>query len=258
VRGGWSRPPRGPGGVADPAHWPGAPIALVTFDVDGTLTREHGWAFLARRLGRWSEYEATQEAFRRGERGEDEHLLALLDLARGVPISRLFRLLERTPRLQGIGATIRRLHARGQRVGLLTHNPLWVSRWYAQRYGFDLWSGVPQGTRSGRLEPRDHLHVDKVGALRELLRREGLHPGAMAHVGDGPADARIFPRVGTGVALNASRREVWEAADLVVLTQTLSVLVPYLLRGFKVPPPGRYPRRPVPSNDLVWDRKEPY
>ncbi len=252
------RPPQGEGGTIDPPPWPGAPIRLVTFDVDGTLTREHGWEYLARRLGRRSEYEAAQEAFRRGERGEDEHLLALLSLARGVPVSRLLRLLARTPRMKGIGPTIRQLHARGQRVGLLTHNPEWVSRWYAQRYGFDLWAGVPQEIRSGRLEPRDHLHVDKVRALGALLRREGLRPGAVAHVGDGPADARVFPRVGTGVALNASRREVWDRADLVALTDTLPLLLPYLVRGYKVPPRWRIPGEGGPSNDLSWGYKEPY
>lgn len=242
-----------------PSRWAGPAIRLVTFDVDGTLTREHGWAYLARRLGRRSEYEATQEAFWRGERGEDEHLLALLDLARGVPVSRLLRLLTRTPRVKGIGSTIRQLHARGQRVGLLTHNPEWVSRWYSERYGFDLWSGVPQEVRSGRLEPRDRLHVDKLRALGALLRHEGLPPGAVAHVGDGPADARVFPRVGTGVALNARHREVWEAADLVVLTDALPVLVPYLVRGYKVPPRWRTPPgRTGPSNDLRWSYQEPY
>ncbi len=252
------RPTEGREGPEDPTHWTGPVIRLVTFDVDGTLTREHGWAYLARQLGRRAEYEATQEAFGRGERGEDEHLLELLNLARGVPVSRLLRLLARTPRLKGIGPTVRQLHARGKRVGLLTHNPGWVSRWYAERYGFDLFTGVPQEVRSGRLEPRDHLHVDKVGALEALLRHEGLPGGAMAHVGDGPADARVFPRVGTGVALNASRREVWEAADLVVLTDALPVLVPYLVRGYKVPSRWKAPRGKGPSNDLLWGYQEPY
>ena len=54
---------------------------LVTVDIDGTLTRVHGWREIARAFGRDAEYELSNRRFFAREIGEDEHLEDLLRIA---------------------------------------------------------------------------------------------------------------------------------------------------------------------------------
>jgi phosphoserine phosphatase len=214
---------------------------LVTFDIDGTLTTVHGWQRLADRVGRRPDYEATQARFHRHEIGEDEHLSNLLRLADGLRVLEVEAILESTPRIDGIADAVRAWHARGTRVALLSHNPDYVCAWYARTFGFDGFAGttVPSPV-DGRLYLPAPVRANKLEGLDELLRRWSLRPGDVAHVGDGWADAALFPRVGAGIALNSRFPEVEAAADLVVRARSLRDL-PDRLEGL-VPrprPPGR-------------------
>ena len=60
------------------------------------------------------------------------------------------------------------------------------------------------------------IRTDKAGGLGALTERFGVTPSSVVHVGDGGADAAVFPQVGRGVALNAHLPEVERAADLVL------------------------------------------
>ncbi|MGI0053958.1 MAG: HAD family hydrolase [Thermoplasmata archaeon] len=195
---------------------PPAPrFRLVTFDIDGTLTTVHGWRFLAEATECASEYEASNRGFVAGTIGEDAHLEDLLRLAVGLPLAEVEGILERTPKLGGIAEAIEAWHQRGVRVALLTHNPDYVCAWYARRFGFDGFAGTRTApVRDGRIPPLREVRADKWAGLLELTARWALPPMAVVHVGDGPADARLFPLVGGGVALNSELPEVDAAADL--------------------------------------------
>jgi phosphoserine phosphatase len=204
---------------------------LVTFDIDGTLTRIHGWRALARARGREAEYEERTRRYGAGEVGEDEHLAHLLSFAVGLTPDALARLLESTPKLAGIAETVAALHARGCRAALLTHNPTYVTEWYRARFGFDAASGteVPVAA-DGRVLPPGPVRADKPGGLRLLLDRLSVPAELTAHVGDGRADAWVFGHVGGGIALNAELPEVERAADAALHTQDLRDIVPVLER----------------------------
>jgi phosphoserine phosphatase len=215
---------------------------LTTFDIDGTLTRVHGWFVLAERVHRLPEYERSNRRFFAHEIGEDEHLLDLLRLSEGLRRAELAEILESTPRIGGIREAVSAWHERGTRVALLTHNPDFVCEWYAERFGFDGFAGTTVGGPPGepiRLPPG--VHADKISGLRELCERWELPPTRVAHVGDGWADARVFPLVGAGVALNSTLPEVREAADLCVDTDDIRELPTEL--DLVLPRP-----RPVPTS----------
>ncbi len=208
------------------AHWP---WQLVTFDIDGTLTLGHGWRFLAERTGRTEEFERYNQRFFSHEVGEDEHLRNLLNLAAGRSLSELHRILAETPKIPGIRATVRALHDRGTRVALLTHNPEYVCDWYRRAYGFDDFEGT-YATRieAGRILPYPPVRAAKLEGLSKLLVRAGAPSAATVHVGDGWADALVFPRVGAGVALNTALPEVRSAADVSLDLRDLRGLLPPL------------------------------
>ncbi len=217
---------------------------LVTFDIDGTLTTVHGWRVLAERVGRLEEYERTNRGYLAGKVGEDQHLSDLLRLADGLNVPEVEAILEATPRVDGIAEAVRAWHDEGTRVAILSHNPDYVCAWYAREFGFDGFAGttVP-APGNGRLLLPAGVRANKSSGLEELLHRWHLTPRTVAHVGDGWADAAIFPRVGAGVALNSRLPEVERAADLALHLTDLRPL-PGLVDG--IPPrPGGPPGSPL-------------
>lgn len=192
----------------------------MTVDIDGTLTTVHGWQVIADALGRRDEFDRTQRRFFAREIGEDEHLANMLRIARGHTVGEVEAALEATPRLEGITEGIERLHAAGSRVALLTHNPTYVCDWYLRRFGFDDFEGVPTAPlRDGRIAPESTVRADKWAGLGRLTDRAGTTAALDVHVGDGWADAALFPRVGRGIALNTRLPEVERAADVVLRTR---------------------------------------
>jgi phosphoserine phosphatase len=197
-----------------PPPWP-----LVTVDIDGTLTTVHGWQWIADALGRREELERTNRRFFAREVGEDEHLEDLLRIADGHALAEVEAALDTTPRMDGISEGIQQLQAQGSRVALLTHNPPYVGDWYLRRFGFDDFEGtVGQDVVGGIVQSPHGVRADKVGGLRALTARTGVPAAQVVHIGDGWADARIFPLVGRGVALNSSLPDVDRAADLILRT----------------------------------------
>jgi phosphoserine phosphatase len=197
-----------------PPPWP-----LVTVDIDGTLTRGHGWAAIADRQGRRPEFDRTSARYRAGEIGEDEHLHNLLALAVGARWSDLEPTLAATPKIAGISDGIALLHRGGTRVALLSHNPAYICAWYRRTFGFDDYEGTTgQEVVDGIVGPPSRIRAAKREGLRALAERAHTGTSGVVHVGDGAADAAIFPLVGRGVALNPSRPDVAAAADLVLRT----------------------------------------
>jgi phosphoserine phosphatase len=198
---------------------PSCPWRLVTVDIDGTLTTIHGWLAIARQFGREDDYFALRRRFQSGEVGEDANLVGLLEFAEGRRLAELETVLAATPRLEHIPEGVAYLHAHGIPVALLTHNPPYITDWYRRFGGFDDAAGLagrqPVGDVIGRAEG---IRADKLGGLDELTRRLHVAAPTVVHVGDAPPDAAVFPRVGGGIALNAHRTEVEDAADLALRT----------------------------------------
>lgn len=192
---------------------------LVTVDIDGTLTRVHGWREIARAFGREADYDRSNRRFFAREIGEDEHLRDLLELVEGRTVREVEKVLAATPKLGGIAEGISDLHGRGARVGLLTHNPAYVVDYYRRTFGFDEGEGIPVPVDDrGRIGRAGEVRADKPESLRRLVARTAVELRQVAHVGDGWSDAEVFGLVGGGIALNSPLEEVNRAADRVLRT----------------------------------------
>jgi phosphoserine phosphatase len=189
----------------------------VTVDIDGTLTTIHGWRAIADAFGRPAEFDRMSQRFFAQEIGENEHLEDLLGLATGRSLSDVEAALASTPRIRGIAEGVHELHDRGTRVALLTHNPSYVCEWYSRRFGFDDFEGTGgQSVIGGVVQAPRGVRADKPAGLRALSERNGIPLQRVVHIGDGWADAVLFPIVGRGVALNSRLPEVERRADLVL------------------------------------------
>ncbi|HEV2166250.1 MAG TPA: HAD family hydrolase [Thermoplasmata archaeon] len=208
------------------------PFDLVLIDIDGTLTIESGWRYFAKHLDRWSSYSSTNEAFLAGRETEDEHLRGLLRIVEGVPLARLETLMEETPKLAGISETVRSLRSLGAVPALLSHNPGYVSTWYARRFGFEEWDGTQHRPDpevvDGIVQGPGSILTDKPGGLRRLMLRHQASPERVVHVGDAVPDAAVFPSIGFGIALNAPLPEVERAADVALRLDDLRGILPVL------------------------------
>ncbi len=204
----------------------GFPWRLVTVDIDGTLTRVHGWKPIATAFGREIEFGDEMARFYAREIGEDEHLARLVNLARGHTIAEVLEVVAGTPKIRGVSEAVGELHTLGARAAILSHNPGYVIDYYRRTFGFDDGDGfsVPVDP-TGLLAPVRAVRADKVAGLAELLRRTGVRPREVAHVGDGWADARVFRQVGGGISLNSPLAEVDRAADRAVRTDDLREVV---------------------------------
>jgi len=202
------------------------PWRLVTVDIDGTLTRVHGWKEIARQFGRLPEFESTNRRFFAREIGEDAHLANLLDIATGHTVAEVEEVLSRTPLLVGISDGISTLRHDGAVVALLTHNPEYVARWYERKFGFDDEESVrSQPVEDGRIGPPVGVRADKPAGLRALLSRHPVPVATAVHIGDGWSDVEVFRRIGGGVALNTPYPEVARAADLAIRTDDFREVV---------------------------------
>ena len=207
------------------------PWRLVTVDIDGTLTRVHGWKEIASTFHALAAFESTNRRFAAHEIGEDAHLANLLDIATGHSVGEVEAVLERTPKLEGIAAGIAAMRERGARVALLTHNPTYVADWYRRTFGFDDSEAVAAQTLDhGQIGPPTRLHADKRVGFRALLSRAGVSTTLGVHIGDGWSDVEVFRIAGGGVALNSGSAEVNRAADLALATNDFRDVVEALAR----------------------------
>lgn len=211
---------------------PPFPWRLITFDIDGTLTRVHGWRYIAERRGLAEEWRRSTARYLLHESTEDEHLRELLALGVGLHRRELYSLLAHIPKLRGIRAAVEALHRRGAKAALLTHNPPYVTEWWRARYGFDDAEGIRHGPNlhRGVVPAPGPFTADKVGGLRRLSKRWEAPRSTIVHVGDGWADAALFRLVGGSVALNSTLPEVRAAADLALRLRDLRPIVPELQR----------------------------
>ncbi len=212
-----------------PAGRPRSPFwRLVTVDIDGTITREHGWKAIADRFGRTDEFDRLHRRFEKRTIGLASYLAGLMTIARGHRVREVEAILASTPRLRHLRRGVRALQRRGARVALLSHNPPFVLDWYVRRFGFDGYareSAAHVEVERGRIGPAIVSRPSKLAGAAALLARWKLPPRSAVHIGDGRADGPVFRRLGAGVALNPKDREVLEEADAGVFTDDFDDVV---------------------------------
>jgi phosphoserine phosphatase len=157
-------------------------------------------------------------SYRAGAIDEDTHLSNLMAIGEGARLTEIESILEATSKVSGIEEGVHRLHSLGAHVALLSHNPRYVTSWYARRFGMDGADGVAGSPEvvNGVVGRAERPRSDKVGGLDRLCAQFHVGRREAAHVGDGRADAEVFPLVGLGIAFGTQLADVRAAADVCV------------------------------------------
>ena len=189
----------------------GKVLELVSFDVDGTILRGRIMKRLRIPKKSHDEIKALHELFHQGRLGYEEVLRAQFLLLTGMRAHDITPHVMDLPLIDDLQATIERLKLMGVKALILTDNASFIVA-PLRIYGFQEVIGSEIEIQGGIITDRMKLLTNKLQALREYCRKEGIAINSCAHVGDGFNDVVAFRGVGVSVAFNSHDDGVSEAA----------------------------------------------
>ncbi|MDX1612065.1 MAG: HAD hydrolase family protein, partial [Candidatus Thermoplasmatota archaeon] len=149
-------------------------------------------------------------------------------LFHGLRLDVVHEALDAAPWVQGIQETVERLRAAGLEVWYVTDQPSWATD-YLARWGIHDGVCSPASTRGARVGALLDARFEKWPGLQEKLKRAGIPPETVCHVGNGSNDIPIFEHVGKGIAFAADSPAVEAAADAVVTGGDLTGVLAHLV-----------------------------
>lgn len=186
---------------------------LATIDLDGTLL--HGTVFeaVARGAGFLDKVERHDSDYISGKITLEECFRLEYRYLVGLKVHDIERWLSAAPWLGGVQEAVAMLRDAGLQLAVLTDQPRFLCDFLA-RFGLTQAlcseARVQDGVVTADLTPR----FDKLAKLRQYCRREEIDLSSAIHIGNDANDMRVFKAVGLGVAVNPTRRDVQESADL--------------------------------------------
>lgn len=180
---------------------------LLVMDVDSTLIQQEVIELLAAHAGREAEVAAVTEAAMRGELDFSQSLIQRVATLKGLDQQVIDQVHERIVYSPGARELVRRFHAAGHVVAVVSGgfqqilDPLAadLALDYALANTLGITDGVLDGTVHGKIVDR----ATKATMLRSWAETNGIPLGATIAAGDGANDLDMLDAAGLGVAYNA-------------------------------------------------------
>jgi len=208
-------------------------LRLVVFDVDGTLTKVvSSWQFLHERLGTWDKGKKYAEQFFRGVITYEDWARLDASLWRGLKLGRVRQIVDSIPYTNGAQDVIATLRGNGFKVVLLSAGLSLVTERIEREIRLDGSSANELKVENGLLtgEVKVNVSVDnKDTVLLRMLKKFNLGIDECAAVGDDETLIPLFEGVSLSIAFNPRSWVVEEKADIVVKSDDLREVLPYLL-----------------------------
>ena len=208
-------------------------LRLVVFDVDGTLTKVvSSWQFLHERLGTWDKGKQYAEQFFRGVITYEDWARLDASLWRGLKLGRVRQIVDSIPYTNGAQDVIATLRGNGFKVVLLSAGLSLVTERIEREIRLDGSLANKLKVENGLLtgEVKVNVSVDnKDTVLLRMLKKFNLGIDECAAVGDDETLIPLFEGVSLSIAFNPRSWVVEEQADIVVKSDDLREVLPYLL-----------------------------
>jgi len=206
---------------------------LVVFDVDGTLTKiASSWQFLHEKLGTWSKGKQYAEQFFQGVINYEDWARLDASLWRGLPLKRVQKIVDDMPYTAGAPEVLTILRGDELRVVLISAGLSLVTKRIEREIGVDASLAnelkVENGLLTGEVKVNVSVHNKDMVLLR-MLRKFNLRLEECAAVGDDETLIPLFEKVGLSIAFNPRSWLVEERADVVVKSEDLREVLPFLL-----------------------------
>jgi phosphoserine phosphatase len=206
---------------------------LVTFDLDGTLTREPSiWEYIHKRLGRWYGFaEDYQNQFLAGKISYEEFCERDARVWKGMKVEELFEIVKAVPFHPGVDELVHYLKRKGLKLSLVSSGLSLLSDWVHQKYGFNYSVSNDLLHKHGILtgKVKIQVHYDKKAEwVKRILKQFRVKPQEVIAIGDSKGDIDMFQMVGFSVAFNSSCFDLEKIANICVQSQNLADVIPKL------------------------------
>ncbi len=206
---------------------------LVVFDLDGTLTAERSiWEYIHVKLGKWYGYaEDYQRRFLQGKISYRRFCELDAQVWRGMRVDQLRDIVRTVPFNPGADELTSMLKDLGLKLTLISSGLDVLSEWVEEKYGFDY--GVSNrllhedGILSGEVEIK--VHYDrKAEWVRNIMDMFGVRDDEIIAIGDSAGDMEMLEMAGFSISFNSSSAELDGMADVVIMSNDLSQIIPRL------------------------------
>jgi phosphoserine phosphatase len=206
---------------------------LVTFDLDGTLTREPSiWEYIHKRLGKWYGFaDDYQKQFLAGEISYEEFCERDAQVWKGMKVEELFEIVKAVPFHAGVDELIQYLKQKGLKLTLVSSGLSLLSDWVRQKYGFDYSVSNDLLHENGILTGGVKIQVrydKKAEWVKKILKKFRVKPEEVIAIGDSKGDTDMFQMAGFSVAFNPSCLDLEKIANICIRSRNLTDIIPKL------------------------------
>lgn len=210
-------------------------LRLIVFDVDGTLLRvTSSWQFLHEKLGTWTEGKQHAELFFQGKIDYEEWAQLDASLWKKQSLSKIQSIVNKIPYVDGAQEIIKTLKKHNVKVALLSAGLSLLGERIEKELQVDYSLSNELIVKNGFLTGKVKVNVsldNKTKALNKILRKFNVKINECCAVGDDESLIPLFKKVALGIAFNPCNEEVEKNADIVVKSQDLRDILPYILKG---------------------------
>lgn len=209
---------------------------LIAFDLDGVIVSEwSSWEWVHRHFG--VDNIKSLGAFCKGDIDDMEFMRRDIELWKqinpDVNLKDIGGILKKAPVTKGSVETVCALKDLGAKTCIISGGIDLLADHIGFKCGIDkVMSNGLVADENGKLLGEGILNVelrDKATALRSLLDEFDVQPKKCAAIGNSWVDISMFEVAGFGIAFNPIDEEVIEAADVVVESDDLREILPYLI-----------------------------
>jgi phosphoserine phosphatase len=208
-------------------------LRLVVFDVDGTLMDAvSSWQFLHERLGTWDKGKQYAEQFFQGTITYEDWAKQDASLWRGSKIEKVRGIIDGIPYTIGARGVVTTLRKNGFKVVLLSAGLSLLKERIEREIGVDEYLANDLEVENGFLtgEVKVNVAIDnKDTVLLRMLKKFNLGIDECAAVGDDETMIPLFEKVSLPIAFNPRSWAVEAKAKVVVKSDNLREVLPYLL-----------------------------
>jgi phosphoserine phosphatase len=206
---------------------------LVVFDLDGTLTQEPSiWEYIHKRLGKWYGFaEEYQNQFLAGKISYEEFCEHDAQVWKGMKVEELLKIVETVPFHPGADELVHHLKGKGLKLSMVSSGLSLLSNWVHKKYGFDYSVSNDLLYENGVLTGKVKIQVyydKKAEWVNRIMKKFAVKPEKVIAIGDSKGDIDTFQMVGFSIAFNSSCPDLDQIADVCVLSQNLTDIIPKL------------------------------
>lgn len=184
-----------------------AKFKIVSFDMDGTLTRKvTALQYYLQKLNQEKKAAELENLYRTHKIDDDQVADAYAKILKGASLKQLENWTKEIPQMKNIKNTVQKIKDLGLVVGITSVGPIFASETFKKLYGFDFITGskhkfinnIHAGKMINTLSGKDKLKV-----LKSICEKYKTSLKKVIAVGDSRSDIPIFESVGVSIALNA-------------------------------------------------------